>query len=279
MKSNQQKKKRISLDKLKDEGRLKGSGPDIAEVWGAHKKSRKKQSPSKLQQRVKKYSKSLRVSISAAQNSAKVVLKSAQTNGAKKTTKRSTQQIGKKKYIVGISSVAVLFILVVSMGGENKEAATDTLGAQAEKQTVATATDSEERVSDDNQVSEDQLPFEPLFPEGVDRSSLKTVVRKSPSGSVIFTVQQFDGNNEIQITEQEMPENFLGQEATEIEKMAKELQAVSVIQIDENKIYHGLSENTGVQTLITSKNELLIFIRSNVPQSDDYWMSYYLSLK
>jgi hypothetical protein len=75
------------------------------------------------------------------------------------------------------------------------------------------------------------------------------------------------------VTQQEVPKKF------DLEKTATEFQATDIIQIDDNKIYHGYSEKGGIQSLIFIKNDKLITIRSPEKFTDDQWAGYVISLQ
>ena len=126
----------------------------------------------------------------------------------------------------------------------------------------------------------DELPREkPKFP--ILYPSTKSpddfdVVRISPDGAdVSYTyLDQITSDGVVfKITQQEVPEGF------DLEKTATDFQATNIIQIDEGKVYHGYSEKGGVQSLIFTKNDKLITIRSPQKLTDDQWAGYIISLQ
>lgn len=134
------------------------------------------------------------------------------------------------------------------------------------------------------QVSSGELPeekpsFSILYPPGKSAEDTKTA-RVSPNGSApAYAYTDTLENISLKITQQELPERLQKDADVELEKIAKDFQATSVIQVDENKIYHGYNEKTHVQSLIFIKNKRLVFIAASEKLSDDSWAAYFLSLQ
>jgi hypothetical protein len=130
-----------------------------------------------------------------------------------------------------------------------------------------------------NPIAED-LPrekpgFSLLLPSG-SKTEDYDIVRISPDeADASFTyLDRFTDDGQIfRVTQQEIPDNF------DLSKTATDFQATSVIQIDDNVIYHGYSEQGGVQSLIFIKDNKLISIRSPQKFADDLWASYVISLQ
>lgn len=131
---------------------------------------------------------------------------------------------------------------------------------------------------DDLSVSD--IDFKPVLPPGKTLDSYKKkVARKSPDGSKILTFLEVLESTDVQVTEQKLPINFKTDSAGELAKVAKDFQANSVIQIDGQKIYHGYSERSRVQTLIMVRNNLLVFLVSSKKLEDTTWVGYISTLK
>ena len=121
--------------------------------------------------------------------------------------------------------------------------------------------------------------FAILKPEGRKFDSLDTV-KVSPTGNdpVYAFTDTLDGI-EIQVSQQEVPKSFDFNQEVELERVAKDFQATNVIQIDDNKVFHGLSDKTKQQSLIFIKDDLLVFIKSPQKLSDEVWAGYIMGLK
>lgn len=126
---------------------------------------------------------------------------------------------------------------------------------------------------------EEKPAFSILYPQGRSSSDMKTV-RVSPGGNAAaYAYVDTIENAQLKITQQELPERLQKDSDVELEKIAKDFQATSIIQVDESKIYHGYNEKTRVQSLIFIKKERLIFIAASEKLSDESWASYYLGLQ
>lgn len=134
------------------------------------------------------------------------------------------------------------------------------------------------------QVSSGKLPeekpsFSILYPPGKSLESTKTVRVSPNTNAPAYAYTDTLENISLKITQQELPERLQKDADVELEKIAKDFQATSVIQVDENKIYHGYNEKTHVQSLIFIKNKRLVFIAASEKLSDESWAAYYLSLQ
>ncbi len=161
--------------------------------------------------------------------------------------------------IASASLVLVIASLVYIVRPDNNQK--DTLG---DSTNVASGT-----------LPQEQPAFDLLYPQGSDESAYDTV-RISPNGaapSYTYLDRFTDDGQIFRVTQQEVPANF------DLASVAKDFQATSVIQIDELIVYHGYSEQGGVQSLIFEKDGKLVSIRSSQKFSDDEWASYILSLQ
>lgn len=129
-----------------------------------------------------------------------------------------------------------------------------------------------------NQITED-LPrekpdFSLLFPTGTDASNYDVVRISPPEADASYTyLDRFTDDGQIfKVTQQEVPDSF------NLANAATDFQATSVIQVDDNQIFHGYSEKGGIQSILFVKDSKLILIRSPQKFSDDLWANYYLSL-
>lgn len=164
------------------------------------------------------------------------------------------------------SLIGAFFILVVLVsvfnGGSDKQA---TLG------------DSSSNTSVKEQDLPRELPsdFELLFPQGRSEADYD-VVRISPDNvdpSYTYIDRMNEDSTVFRVTQQKVPNDF------ELEDVATNFQATNVIQIDQNKIYHGFNDEAGVQSVIFIKSGNLFTISSSMKYTDDNWVGYYLSLR
>lgn len=170
-----------------------------------------------------------------------------------------------KKQLVGLMAFSVLLLGVVLWQGP--------LTGEIDP------TDS--KVTEVDGANNDAPTFPLLYSAEKSQGSIGTIKRVSPPEAPQPTFAYIDYIDGIRIivSQQEATETFKDEPATALEKISKDLQATSVIQVDENKIYHGLDEKLGVQSLVAYKNGRIVLIRADSKVSDDSWAGYYLSLK
>ena len=118
-----------------------------------------------------------------------------------------------------------------------------------------------------------------LFPQGKNEKDYK-VVRISPDGNApAYAYVDVVNGVQVKITQQELPDQLKTDVDLGLEKVAKDFQATSIIQVDDKKIYHGYNEKSHVQSLIFVKNSRLIFIAAPEKIDDSIWAAFYLSLQ
>jgi hypothetical protein len=262
---------RIKLDEVVAERRRRHAQPDILDVWKSHKKITAAQ---RVSYRAKTAKKKLNTIFKVVKNksfsSYFIFLKSNKFKSAK------VYVFKHKIYALAIVVISATLMLFIGSDSPKKS----TLGSSTSNTNSLAASDSQQNQENpDNAVPDDNLDFDELTPNGVKLTELASYkVRKTPADDVILSFQDQRDSLVIEVTEQKIPDSFRGKVAEQTEKIAKDLQATDIIQIDDIRIYHGVSEKTGVQSLVTTKKDLLIFMRSDVKQSDEFWAAYYLSL-
>lgn len=118
--------------------------------------------------------------------------------------------------------------------------------------------------------------YDLLFPAGIDPSLYQVRLSSPPAQpdpAYTYLDRPIEGGVVVQVTQQAEPDNFNLAEAAEGFGLS------SVIQIDGNNIYHGFSERGGIQSLIFTKENRIVSIRSPQKLSDDAWVNYILSLQ
>ncbi len=119
----------------------------------------------------------------------------------------------------------------------------------------------------------DTTEFELLKPNNPDTKL--NVVKISPAGNdPTYAYIDTVSGTEVRVSQQKMPESFVGDVDAKLEELAKSFQATNIIQIDEQKVFHGYSEKGKTQSLIFIKKDILIFIASPIQLSDDQWVGY-----
>lgn len=142
---------------------------------------------------------------------------------------------------------------------------------------VAGATDSTNGAN--SGIVKESPSFGLLKPIGRKDDQLETV-RISPPGqepTYVF-IDTLDGQT-IRVNQQKVPKSFDYNRAVELERVTKEFQATDFFVVDGNKVYKGLQQKTGVQSLFFIKDDLLVGINSSQVISDDLWTGYIIGLK
>ncbi|MDO8336093.1 MAG: hypothetical protein Q7T74_04940 [Candidatus Saccharibacteria bacterium] len=180
----------------------------------------------------------------------------------------------KKNIKIGLSVLAVTLMMLVIKGNiKENQNTTDTLGISSQGNTASTA-----NASKDLEVV-DKAEFEVLLPEGKSVDQLKLVKVSPPNNEPVYTYLDSIDDADLKISQQKLPESFNKERDVKLKELTDSFQATNVIQIDEQKVYHGYSEKTKTQSLIFIKNNLLITIASSQQLTDDVWVGYILGLQ
>ncbi len=144
-------------------------------------------------------------------------------------------------------------------------------------QTASPATDN---TRPKNGVLEKGTPDYPtVAPAGKDIEDLGGWTRVSPPGSnAVYAYADKLGDIQISVSQQPLPADFRKDTATKIRDLAKDYTATKEIVAGETIAYIGTSAK-GPQSLILSKDNLLILIKSAAPVKDEQWAAYISSLQ
>jgi hypothetical protein len=122
--------------------------------------------------------------------------------------------------------------------------------------------------------------FDVVLPSGKSEDDmLASQTRVTPSEDIIFSYSDMLGGVEIEVTQQKIPDTLKTNQTEQLKKLAESFQLSNEIPTDGFTIYHGLSVEQGVQSLITIYAERMLFIRSPQKLSDDVWSAYITSLR
>lgn len=116
--------------------------------------------------------------------------------------------------------------------------------------------------------------YKTVLPDGKTIEDLGGWTKISPSNaSPVYTFVDKIDNVPIKVSEQPLPDEFKNDTKNQIEEMAKSFGANEMIKIDNIFMYIGISAE-GYQSIILTKNDLLILIKSEAKISNDKWVSY-----
>lgn len=118
-----------------------------------------------------------------------------------------------------------------------------------------------------------------LFPNGKTIEALGGWTRVSPPKSnPVFAYTDTIAGKPINVSQQPLPEEFKEDTDTQIEQLATGYGALERIKVADITLFIGTSAK-GPQSVIFSKNNTLILIKSTTPHSQDEWVSYVSSLQ
>lgn len=98
-----------------------------------------------------------------------------------------------------------------------------------------------------------------------------------PSGETIYVFADSIESVPVTISEQSLPDSFSKDPSGSVTQLAEAYSATETFEAEETKVYIGNSSK-GPQSVIFTKNNLLILIKSERPISQDAWKTYINSL-
>ena len=124
----------------------------------------------------------------------------------------------------------------------------------------------------------ESLEYQTIVPEGKSISDLGGWKRVSPSKSEpVYAYTDTIGETSINVSEQPLPGSFIGDTDNQVAELAKKFNATTKIDAGGTKVYVG-SSSKGPQSVIFTKNSLLILIKSQEKIDDTAWIKYIKSL-
>jgi len=118
-----------------------------------------------------------------------------------------------------------------------------------------------------------------ILPEGRSIVQLGGWVRVSPKDSdPVYAYADSIGGIPISVSEQPLPESFKTNSVAKVSELAKSYNASATLAIGDTTIYIGTSAK-GPQSVIFTKSNLLILIKSEKKIEDAAWSNYAASLQ
>lgn len=132
----------------------------------------------------------------------------------------------------------------------------------------------EESGSDQSKELIENIEYQTILPEGKSIDKLGGWKRVSPEGQTpVYAYVDKIGEASISVSQQPLPGSFIGKVDKEVAQLAKSYGATTELQADETKVYVGTSAK-GPQSVILSKNSLLIMIKSQKQIDNSAWVEY-----
>jgi hypothetical protein len=120
--------------------------------------------------------------------------------------------------------------------------------------------------------------FHAVLPKGKTAASLGGWQKLTPpSGETIYVFVDTLNGIALNVSQQELPESFKADTSTKIAELAKSYNATSTFDAGSTKVYIGTSAQ-GPQSVIFTKNGLLVLIKSQKQISNQDWATYIQSL-
>lgn len=121
--------------------------------------------------------------------------------------------------------------------------------------------------------------YQTILPEGKTIEALGGWTRVSPpEGDPVFAYTDKLNGVAINVSQQPLPANFLGNVNQQVADLAKSFHATTELNANGTKVYLGTSAQ-GPQFIIFTKKNLLIFIKSQQKIDDVAWTDYITSLR
>ena len=124
----------------------------------------------------------------------------------------------------------------------------------------------------------EDLEYQTVLPAGKPITELGGWKRVSPAGAdPVYAYTDQIGETPINVSQQPLPASFLGDTDDQIADLAKKYNATAKIDLNGIKVYIGASAK-GPQSVIFTKNSLLVLIKSDQKIDDAAWATYIKSL-
>jgi hypothetical protein len=122
--------------------------------------------------------------------------------------------------------------------------------------------------------------FSTLLPAGKTIQQLGGWVRISPPDKdPVYTYVDKIGNVQINVSEQPLPDNLKADTANKVAQLAQSSNATDkFVAVGSTPVYVA-SSGEGEQSVIFTKNHLLVLIKSNKPLTNNDWSAYIRSLR
>ena len=127
-------------------------------------------------------------------------------------------------------------------------------------------------------VSTDAPKYKTVLPANQSIDKLGGWTRISPpENDPVYAYTDSIGDISINVSEQPLPASFKGNVDTQVAELAKKFSATAQVTAGDTKVYIGTSAK-GPQSVIFTKNNLLILIKSVQKIDDAAWTKYVTSL-
>lgn len=129
-------------------------------------------------------------------------------------------------------------------------------------------------------VKQEAPTFATLLPKGKTTASVGGWARVSPEGSApVYAYIDYIGEVQLNVSQQQLPESFRQDTKGAVQQLAEQFGAPTTLNgVEDSTVYIGKDES-GPQSVIMVKDDLLILIKSSSTVSNQQWTDYLNSLQ
>lgn len=158
-------------------------------------------------------------------------------------------------------------------------AAVAIVGTLTTNAVISHLNDSKKTNTDDSGHIVENIEYQTVLPEGKSITSLGGWKRVSPSdGEPVYAYVDTISGVTVSVSQQPLPDTFKGSTDDNVAKVAKKFNATNKLEAGNTTAYIGTSAK-GPQSVIFSRNGLLILIKSQKQIDNKAWISYIESLQ
>lgn len=158
-------------------------------------------------------------------------------------------------------------------------AAVAIVGTLTTNAVISHLNDSKKTNTDDTGHIVENIEYQTVLPEGKSITSLGGWKRVSPSdGDPVYAYVDTIGGVSVSVSQQPLPDTFKGSTDENVAKVAKKFNATNKLEAGNTTAYIGTSAK-GPQSVIFSRNGLLILIKSQKQIDNKAWIGYIESLQ
>lgn len=180
-------------------------------------------------------------------------------------TQQHIKKLSKRKKMVVVLILTAVAITVAGLLYVNKKP--ETKSAQNEGQPFTAA-----------QLPQGTPEYDTVLPTGKTINNFGGWTRVSPStADPVYAYVDTVAGSPIRVSQQPLPDGFEEDTAEQVSSLAQDLGANKVLNVGETIVYIGTSAK-GPQSIVLTKNKLLILIRSSVVIANSDWAAYISSL-
>jgi len=173
------------------------------------------------------------------------------SGGVNRSLKKALLFFGSVILIIASGYISVIFLLAINKNNDNYS-----------ETKLETGTPDFSTIEPNNKSLSDLGGWTLISPPGKDR---------------VYAYVDTINDIKINVSQQPLPEDFKTDTDKQIEDLAKSFNASTVLDVNGVKIYIG-SSTDGPQSVIFTKSNLLILIKSTAKISNDQWVEYIKSL-